>query len=156
MRDEVNPYAPPTAQAFPQASGDQSVAPLFTPKQVGIASFLASVMAGAALIAVNESRLGRGQRGVWVLLGAAGFLVLLIGTTFVAPDLPGFPLGAAGAVAAYYTAKSMFGEEVEEQARRGIAPAKGSAALGWGLLGLLGAVAVMVGAAIAFELAGGL
>ncbi len=155
MSDDLNPYAAPTTEDVPQASGVGSGVTLFTPKQVGVTSFLASAAAGAALIAVNEWKLGRQSRAIWSLVGGAAFLALVVASTFVAPDIPGFPLGAASAVAMYYAAKSMSGAEVEEQALRGFPPASNGVAVGWAVMGLLGGLAVIVVTAFVFEAVGG-
>lgn len=144
MSDDLNPYAAPTAEDVPQATGDRPGVRLFTPKQVGFASFLASAAAGAALIAVNEWKLGRRPRAIWALIGGAGFFALVVASTFVAPDIPGFPIGGASAVAMYYAAKSMSGAEVAEQALQGTPAASNGVAVGWAVMGLLGGLAVIL------------
>ncbi len=153
MRDDLNPYAAPTSEDVPKPGGDLPTVELFTPKQVGIAAFLASAAAGTALIAVNEWRLGRRQRGVLALLAGAGFLALIVAITEVAPQVPGVPISAGGAVAAYFAAKSMFGKEVEDHVLRGIPRASGGAAVGWALMGLAGGLAVIFGVSFVFEVA---
>jgi len=150
MSDDLNPYAAPTTRDVPQPSGDPSSVELFTPKQVGFASFIGSAAAGAALAAVNEWKLGRQQRAIWTLLGGVVFLVLIVASTFVAPDIPGFPIGVASAVAMYYVAKALSGADVDDHLSRGIPSASNGVAIGWAVMGLLVALAIIFALSFVF------
>lgn len=145
MEQELNPYAAPGSEAQPGA-GDGSVE-LFTPSQVAWASFLASVGAGVALIAVNERRLGRGLRGFWVALPAAVFLGLGV---FV-DSMPALVTGGGGALVMYLAARSMFGEDVAEHLQQGGKRATGGAAVGWAILGMIVTVALATAVVVAVE-----
>lgn len=149
MEQELNPYAPPGSESEPTPGHGAPTVELFTPSQVAWASFLASVGAGVALITINERRLGRGNRGLWVLLPALGILCVAV---FV-ESMPSLVIGGGGALVMYLSARSMFGEDVDEHFRKGGPRATGGAAVGWALLGMLLALALIFALAFAAELA---
>lgn len=109
---------------------------MFTLSQVAWASFLASAGAGVALIAINERRLGRGNRGLWAVVPA----LAIVGLVFV-DSLPSFLVGVVGTAAMYLTARAMFGADLDEHLRRGGRRCTGGSAVGWALLGVAGTLA---------------
>ena len=147
MEQEFNPYAAPAAEGGATPGRVAPSVELFTPSQVAAASLLASAGAGVALIAVNERRLGRGSRGLWALVPALATFSLVFVET-----LPSLLIAGLSSIAMLFTARTLFGADVEEHLSRGGRRAPGGSAVGWALLGALGMVVVVFGLAFAAAL----
>jgi hypothetical protein len=104
---DQNPYAPPKAPVADRVMGDgkpvASVVPLYTPNQVAVATFLASALAGAWLVAANFRAVGqpiRARHSLWIGIGVTIATVLF---GLVLPErFPNIvlPLGVAAGVRA--------------------------------------------------------
>jgi hypothetical protein len=145
MEQEFNPYAAPAHNGEPGSQHGGPAVELFSIPQIAGASFLASVGAGAALIIVNERRLGRGARGAWALLPALATVALVM---FV-ESVPSFLVGGAGTLAMYLTARALSGEQIDAHVAAGGKQASAAAVIGWSLLGLLGMVVALGATAFA-------
>lgn len=138
---EALPHLSPPAAAIPPYK-------LYTPKAVGLATFLGSPMAGAVLIALNYLRLKR-KRAAWQTIGL-GILgtAALFTIAFLIPDGISRSLQLAPAIGSIFVmkaiAESLQGRYLNHHARHDGKTASLWAAAGIGLAGLLITVGVIV------------
>jgi hypothetical protein len=126
---------------IPQASTfeAQAVAPappytLFDPGSVALATLFGSPVAGATLMLVNDSRLGRAGRGLLMLLAATVVTGLAILAGWNIPNGASSIFGILLLVATIFLARKMQGPAVAEHVRRGGKLGSKWAAFGLGLL----------------------
>jgi hypothetical protein len=149
VTDDVNPYAAPLGESARPT--DAPGIRLFTLRQILAASFLTSAISGALLIAINESRLGRGSRVPWILALGVAMVALAVASDYVLPQLPALPFALGLAAAMYAVGKQLSGPDLDAHAQRGGQPASNGSAVGWSLLGLGVAVAAIVGVVLVGE-----
>ncbi len=129
-------HGPPLPSALPAFT-------LFDSGSVGLATFLASPLAGAALMTINYRRLGKGGAAAGVI--AAGIAITGVGILlgYLLPDYAsiGVAIGLLFAMKGY--AQSTQGQAVEEHVRQGGRKASRWAAAGIAL-GLLAAIAAVI------------
>lgn len=153
----ANPYAPPAdPQGSPAAPEEPLLAPLsaalYTPNQVALATFLGTPLGGAAVMAINEHRLGR-KSGVvkTMLLGLVGTIALL-GIGFVLPDnFPSFPIAIGNIMAMRVVAQRRHGELVHRHCAAGGQRASSWGAAGIGILALATVLVPVVGVVVVME-----
>lgn len=124
---------------------------LHGPESVGIATFLGSPLAGAALLAINERRVGRPDRA-WKLLGAGlGITAVLFAISAALPA--SVPAGAFGgltvalAMSSRTYAKGWFQKATEERVIGEVRYVSRWAAAGVGLIFMCLVLGVSVGVA---------
>lgn len=124
---------------------------LFSPIDVGIATFLGSVVAGSVILAVNYRRLGRGRRALLAILVGAIATALLVFLGLAMPDAvprplyPGVAIAAALVMAAITRALQGKALAAHRAARGRVGAPLVSAGVGLGLLAaLVGAVFAVV------------
>ena len=146
MPETPNPYSAPAHEADDEEVVASPGVALFTPKQVGVASFFGSAMAGGLMLAINDWRQGRSQRGLVIVAVAAVVLALTVVVANWIPSLPsaGFAAGLTGAT--YSAALSLRGKP--EPAPPG---ASTGSAFGVGALGLVVGLSVVFGTLFALE-----
>lgn len=122
----------------PQASNfdAQAMAPappytLFDPGSVALATLFGSPVAGATLMLVNDTRLGKTGRGLLVLLAAVVVTALAILAAWNIPNGGGSIFGVLLLIATIFVARKMQGPAVAEHVRRG-----GRLGSKWGAFGL--------------------
>ncbi len=100
-----NPYASPKTKKVDVR--------LFSMKQIGIASFLGSALAGMTLVSINNFRLGKSLLAfLSIVIGIAIFgIVFAVGMVL---PLPGVIYGAVQMAASVGIAKTMFEKQYEE------------------------------------------
>lgn len=118
-----NPYAPPRSNVEVTPSGSQTTLPasrLYSPKQIAVATFLGSPLAGGWFMATNYRELGQealATQAVW--WGIAGAIVLMF-IAFLLPDnFPNSPLPIACAVGMHALAESKLGGPIKEHRAAG-------------------------------------
>jgi hypothetical protein len=121
------------AAAFSQAIPAYS---LFDSTSVGLATFLGTPAAGAALMALNYRRMGRGSKAITALVVglAATSLALLLGSRISSGLSTGVGIGLL--LATISIAKALQGAAVDEHLRQGGKLASRWAASGLGVTGL--------------------
>jgi hypothetical protein len=146
----IGPYAPP--QTTYAASQAPTGAPLYTPNQIALATFLGSPLAGTVLFAMNERRLGRDSAVLpVVLLGALG-TALLFGVSAVLPEsMPTMPLGIASVFGIRAIAQARQHAVIAEHLAAGRRKGSGWIALGVGLAGMVVCLAVILAAVSVVE-----
>jgi hypothetical protein len=121
---------------------------LFSPRAIGLATFLGSPLAGAALWGINDHRLGKTARAWGIVgVGALAVLVLMIAGSFVRTGgLIGISVGLTiGLQRAAQAAREQIERERTDLAIEDETVARG---LGVALLGALGVMAVAFGFAM--------
>jgi len=143
----ANPYASPAVAAAAVDAPAANVE-LFTPNQVGGASFLGTPLAGASLIALNELRLGRpGQAAVTFGLGLIAMVVVAVVSVLVLSAVPasiGTVIGIGYMYAMRQIAHFLHGAEVEAHTAAGGPAGSLAEAAGITILGLGTAVMIIV------------
>lgn len=154
-----NPYAPPESQVVGLPNIPTSIpltTALYSPGHVALATFLGTPLAGAAVLALNEERLGRRNAAlVTILLGAIGTAVIL-GIAFVLPDnIPASPFNLLQFVTLVIIARHRQGELVKRHYAAGGKKASAWSALGISLLTTVIAVIFAIPVFLVFALATG-
>lgn len=146
---DYSPYAPPQAAA---PGVHVAGAPVYTPNQIALATFIGSPVAGTVLLALNERRLGRDALFLPTLL--VGFLasIALVGIGAVLPDgVPTMPFALLGIFgmrgAAHLRQQALVADYVARGGRKG----SSWTAFGVGLLGMVVVLAVILAAVAVFE-----
>src|SRR5688572_20884645 len=118
-----NPYAPPRSNVEVTPSGSQTTLPasrLYSPKQIAVATFLGSPLAGGWFMATNYRELGQealATQAVW--WGIAGAIVLMV-IAFLLPDnFPNSVLPVACAVGMHSLVESRLGGAIKEHQAAG-------------------------------------
>lgn len=109
----INPYAAPNADAnLPAASKFR----LYTVKQIGIATFLGSPLAGFILMSANASRLGnQGSARTMLFWGFISTAFVLALGGFLPEHIPRAPIALGTAVGLSQIAKHLQGKVIEEK-----------------------------------------
>jgi hypothetical protein len=138
-----NPYASPRSNK--RTTKNEAAVRLFSAKQTGIASFLASALAGMTLVSINHFRLGKTFAGiVSMLIGTAIFGVFFTLATVV--PAPGVIYGFAQLGITIAIAKTMFEKQYERNLARNV-----KSASGWVVAGVTTAwVVVLVAIVLTF------
>jgi hypothetical protein len=120
---ERNPYAPPKSNVEPASSGSQTTLPasrLYSPKQIAVATFLGSPLAGGWFVATNYRELGQdalATQSIW--WGIAGAIVMMF-IAFLLPDnFPNSVLPIACAAGVYSLVESKLGGAIKEHQAAG-------------------------------------
>ena len=92
---------------------------LFDSNAVGLATFLGTPVAGATLMAVNDSRIGRGARGIFILLGTTLVTALVIFLGWNIPQGFDLPISLVLLFAMKGVAKAMQGAAITNHVQRG-------------------------------------
>ena len=118
-----NPYAPPRSNVELTPSGSQTTLPasrLYSQKQIAVATFLGSPLAGGWFMATNYRELGQealATQAVW--WGIAGAFVMMF-IAFLLPDsFPNSVLPIACAVGMHSLAESKLGGPIKEHLAAG-------------------------------------
>ena len=113
------------------------LAPLFTARQIGIASFLASPVAAGLLAGENLRRIGRRRRAIAALLLGAGGTVAQVGCLSLLPESFALTLAVQSAV-------TMFIERLAAQEFDALRdpPTSSSPAGSWGVVAAVAVAAV--------------
>jgi hypothetical protein len=143
---ERNPYAPPTAPVAAHAGDGAPVAPvmpLYTTNQIAVATFLASAVAGAWLMAANFRAIGLRARARNAVLIGIGVTIATIVLGFLLPDrVPNFVLPVAVAFGIRALAERHFATLIAEHIAAG-----GELRSGWRVAGITLAVLAILFAA---------
>jgi hypothetical protein len=146
---ERNPYAPPKSNVDLTASGSQSTLPasrLYSQKQIALATFLGSPLAGGWFMATNYRELGQealATQAIW--WGIAGAIVMML-ISFLLPDnFPNSVLPIACAAGMHALAESKLGGPIKEHRAAGGPLFSWWRVVGIGLLCALILVAVIFG-----------
>lgn len=119
MADEprINPYAPPASDESappPAPPAPDAIAfeqPLFSPRQILVATLLGSLVAGIILMQGNFRAMRRGREARNTILYGALAVGALFALLIVLPDaIPKAPITIAAALAFYKLADSMQGD----------------------------------------------
>ncbi|MFB6357164.1 MAG: hypothetical protein ABEJ65_11695 [bacterium] len=94
-------------------------AKLYSPKQIGVASFLGSFVAGSVLIALNEMSFSRDKKALAILGLSVPLFVLFAWGMYYIPGEAGTGVNAAVAVVMYQLANQLHGNEYEKHLRSG-------------------------------------
>ncbi len=139
----VNPYASPLAVTEQRPTPKS----LFSDKQVGIVTFLFSLLAGCGLLALNYARMGRGGAAAASVIVGALFIAALIslGMVIELSSFANIVINILVALTMKQTAKVLQGQAVNDHVAQGGQIASVWLALAIGLLGLLATVAIIVG-----------
>jgi peptidoglycan/LPS O-acetylase OafA/YrhL len=119
---EQNPYASPQSFEPPAAvEANQAVGyRLFSPQQIGVATFLGAPVAGAFFLSQNYRQLGNTGAGtqslVWGLLGT---ILLMIVSFFLPENFPNSVIPIGCTFGMLYAAKHLQGPAVEQHTVRG-------------------------------------
>lgn len=146
--NEWSPYAPPRAE--PAASATTG-APVYSPNQIALATFVGSTLAGTVLLALNERRLGR--RGGAPDRGGRLFASnALMGFSAALPDsVPSLRFAIIGIFGIRGIAQVRQNARIEAHVAAGGRRGSGWVAFGVGLAGLVLVVGVIAGAAAFFD-----
>jgi len=110
---EINPYAPPAAALDAPASataGDRFDRPLFSPRQISVATFLGTLLLGVLMLQANFRVMRRsGDANKALGLGLLAFASLVV-VLFLVPRGVQTPLNIAAAVAMSRVARSLQGQ----------------------------------------------
>lgn len=144
-----SPYAPPQA---PVPSPGPAGAPVYTPNQIALATFVGSPFAGTVLLALNERRLGRARLALPTLLVGFFASAALVGIGAVLPDgVPTMPFALVGIFGMRGVAHLRQQALVAEHLARGGRKGSGWTAFGIGVLGMIAVLAVVLGVVAAVE-----
>jgi len=111
----INPYAPPAASIEPVGGPvpveDRFDRPLFSPRQIGVAAFFGSVLAGVMLLQANFRVMRRsGAANKTLVLGALVTFALIVVLQFV-PRGVSTPINIAIALTMSKLAESLQGDD---------------------------------------------
>jgi hypothetical protein len=105
---EMNPYAPPRAEADGEAAAPDAGRPaykLYSPAQAVLAAFLGTPLAGMYLLSANRRRMGHARLATTTLLVGVVATAVLVAIAAAAPDQPGRGLPLLTTLAMWYYAK---------------------------------------------------
>jgi hypothetical protein len=140
MSEQWSPYAPPQAEAKPQAGGA-----VYTPNQIALATFVGSTLAGTVLLAMNERRLGRPEAVVPTVALGLFASVALMGFSAALPDnVPTLPFAVIGIFGIRGIAHVRQHERIQKHLAAGGRRGSGWTAFGIGMVGLVVVLAVIV------------
>ncbi len=141
-----------TAVPLPYASQPAEQHALYTPRAVGLATFLGGPLAGTVVMAMNYRRVGRPASAVKAILGGLAGTAALGALAFVLPEhSPGFLLGLIPLFVMVKLASTLQGETVNRHKYAGGKIASMWKAAGVGLLSLILLVAVVFAAVFSWE-----
>jgi hypothetical protein len=120
---------------------------LFSSQNVGVATFLGSVLGGSILLAINYRRLGRGRLVIPSILLGVVATSMLIAVAFLAPD--GLPRPVyTGVVIAIAFAMAVVTDKLQGEALAAHERAGGRVGAGWATAGIGLAGLVVAGAGV--------
>jgi len=142
-----NPYAPPTAPVSAHTGDGRPVAPvapLYTPNQVAVATFLASAIAGGWLMAANFRAIGLREKARHSLLIGIGVTAATVALGLLLPErFPNFVLPIAVAFGIRALAERHFSALLAGHVEAG-----GEVRSGWRVAGIsLAVLAILFAAA---------
>jgi len=150
VHGKLPPFDPAAGSGLPADVLVVPTYPLYTPGQVGLATFLGGPPAGAWLLARNFKRLGQPGRGhLTVILGIVGTAILL--GCALALNLPSV-ISIVLVFAMVGLARSLQGKAVERHEQCGGRRASNWRTAGVGLISCAGIFALLIGGAVALEL----
>ncbi len=148
MGPVIEQYAPPSADLV---TPSRFAGRLYSPRQVGIATFLGSPMAGCWLLGANFAATDEHERRRNALLAGVAATITLLLVSFMLPEnFPSIVLPIASTFVLQDRAKRLQGDRFDEHIARG-----GGQHSGWrvalvSLLSVAGLVAGAVGLAMLF------
>jgi hypothetical protein len=145
-----NPYAPPKANVELTASGSQTTLPasrLYSQKQIAVATFIGSPLAGGWFMATNYRELGQDALATQAIWWGIGGAIAMMFIAFLLPDnFPNSVLPIACAGGMHALAESKLGGPIKEHRAAGGPLFSWWRVVGIGLLCALMLVAVIFGA----------
>jgi len=134
---EVDPYRPPEAElSLERASG----VAVFTPRQIAVATFLGSVLAGVWMIHRNIRGFGSEDDVRGARVTSIGLTILYFLLTFTIPEGLTTALSVVATYAAHTTASTLFGAKLRAHEAEG-----GSIHSNWRVLGIcLASIAIIL------------